>query len=113
MTVPDAGKRIADLRDLLNRANEAYYQQAAPLLSDREYDRLLEELDTLEREHGLMDPDSPTRRVGGAISGKFPQVLHPIPCSACQIRTMRPISSTSIGAWPTSSAIAISPTPPS
>jgi DNA ligase (NAD+) len=79
MTVPDAGKRIADLRDLLNRANEAYYQQAAPLLSDREYDRLLEELDTLEREHGLMDPDSPTRRVGGAISGKFPQVLHPIP----------------------------------
>ena len=32
MTVPDAGKSIADLRDLLNRANEAYYQQAAPLL---------------------------------------------------------------------------------
>lgn len=76
---PDAGKRIADLRDLLNRANEAYYQQAAPLLSDREYDRLLQELDTLERDHGLTDPDSPTRRVGGAVSGKFPQVLHPVP----------------------------------
>lgn len=76
---PDAGKRIADLRDLLNRANEAYYQQAAPLLSDREYDRLLQELYTLERDHGLTDPDSPTRRVGGAVSGKFPQVLHPVP----------------------------------
>lgn len=75
----DAGKRIAELRDLLNRANDAYYQQAAPLLSDREYDRLLEELAALEREHGLIDPDSPTRRVGGAVSGKFPQVVHPIP----------------------------------
>jgi hypothetical protein len=30
MTVPDAGKRIADLRDLLNRANEAYYSKPRP-----------------------------------------------------------------------------------
>lgn len=74
-----AGTRITELRDLLHRANEAYYQEAAPLLSDRDYDRYLEELAALEREHGLDDPDSPTRRVGGAVSGRFPQVAHPIP----------------------------------
>jgi DNA ligase (NAD+) len=79
MTVPDAGKRIAELRDRLSRANEAYYLEAAPVMSDRDYDLLLQELDVLERDHGNSDPDSPTRRVGGAVTGKFAQVVHPIP----------------------------------
>lgn len=75
----EMAKRISDLRDRLIRANDAYYQQAAPLYTDADYDRMLAELDALERGNGIDDPDSPTRRVGGAVTGRFPQVIHPTP----------------------------------
>ncbi|TVQ66856.1 MAG: NAD-dependent DNA ligase LigA [Balneolaceae bacterium] len=74
-----AEKRVNELRDLLHRANVAYYQQAAPFISDRDFDMALAELAQLEDEHDLSDPDSPTRRVGGMPSGAFPAVEHPIP----------------------------------
>ncbi len=68
-----------ELRQLLRRADEAYYQQDAPILSDQEYDRLMAELIRLETESGLVPPDSPSLRVGGAPTKTFAQVAHPVP----------------------------------
>ena len=77
---PDqARERVRELRTLLKKANDAYYQEAAPLMSDREYDSLLEELSRLEEEHQLFSPDSPTQRVGGEPTREFPTVTHPVP----------------------------------
>jgi DNA ligase (NAD+) len=70
--------RIVELRELLHRANTAYYVDAAPFMSDGEYDRLLSELAALEAEHGCGDPNSPTQRLGDAASG-FAKVAHRVP----------------------------------
>lgn len=73
-------KRVEELRDLLNRANRAYYADAEPFISDREYDHRLAELAALEAEHPeLDDPDSPTHRVGGEPSAAFETVEHAVP----------------------------------
>lgn len=57
--------RAAELRQLINRANHAYYVLDAPEVSDAEYDRWMRELVTLESAHpALRTPDSPTQRVG-------------------------------------------------
>lgn len=74
-----AKKRIHELRLLLNKANEAYYQDAAPFISDKEFDLALAELHHLEQTYDLSSPDSPTQRVGGAPSEAFQSVQHPIP----------------------------------
>ena len=57
--------RMRELVDLLNRYGHEYYVLDAPTVSDREYDALYDELRALERESGVVLPDSPTRRVGG------------------------------------------------
>ncbi len=73
----DAAKRCRELRDLLARANRAYYVEARPIMSDAEFDRLLAELAEIERAHpDLDDPDSPTHRVGGEPIAGFRQVAH-------------------------------------
>lgn len=57
--------RAAELRQLINRANHAYYVLDAPEVSDAEYDRWMRELVALESAHpALRTPDSPTQRVG-------------------------------------------------
>ncbi len=62
----DEPARIAELRELLTRANRAYYTDADSIMSDTEFDRLLDELTQLESRHPeLADPASPTVRVGG------------------------------------------------
>ena len=81
-TTPDID-RIKELRALLTEANEAYYVRDEQTMSDGEFDRLLTELADLEHAHPeLVDPDSPTRIVGGGgssrDSGRFPT---PGPCS--------------------------------
>ncbi len=78
MKKDDAEKRIRELRKLLNRANEAYYQDAEPIMSDREYDNDMDELIELEEKFGLQAPDSPSARVGGTITKEFPTVEHPV-----------------------------------
>ena len=73
-------RRVAELRDTLERANRAYYVDANPFLADAEYDRLLKELEALEIAHpDLSDPTSPTRRVSGAATGAFATALHRVP----------------------------------
>ena len=73
--------RIHELRDLLTRANTAYYADAAPFMSDAEFDTLLAELASLEAAHPeLADPNSPTQRVGGAaLEGEFETRKHRAP----------------------------------
>lgn len=72
--------KVAKLRELLDRANRAYYVDAAPIMSDPEFDRLLVELAELEKKHPeLDDPDSPTHRVGGEPIEGFWQVRHALP----------------------------------
>ncbi|HMN94928.1 MAG TPA: NAD-dependent DNA ligase LigA [Phycisphaerales bacterium] len=76
----DGHRRILELRRLLGEANRAYYVDAAPTLTDPEYDELLAELAALEREHPeLDDPESPTRRVGEELLGGFATVRHAVP----------------------------------
>ncbi len=74
-----AHKRVLELRTLLNQANDAYYDQAQPFMSDQRYDELLKELQALEKSYGLEDPDSPSIRVGGSVSSEFESVQHPVP----------------------------------
>jgi DNA ligase (NAD+) len=72
--------RIAELRGLLTRANRAYYVDADPIMSDTEFDRLLEELAGLEAGHPeLADPASPTVRVGGEPIEGFVTRPHALP----------------------------------
>ncbi|MEX2640364.1 MAG: NAD-dependent DNA ligase LigA [Balneolales bacterium] len=79
MNREEADQRIRELRDILNDANEAYYQRAEPLMSDKEFDRLMEELIMLEQQFDLQTPDSPSIRVGGEPTKIFPTVEHRIP----------------------------------
>ncbi len=78
-------ERIRELTDLLNEANTKYYVLDAPEMPDFEYDRLLRELEELERAHPeLALPDSPTKRVGGEALSQFEKVQHPVPLMSLQ-----------------------------
>src|SRR5437016_1484353 len=70
-------ERAAELCRLINHHNHLYYVEASPEISDREFDRLLEELKQLEQAHPeLVTPDSPTQRVGGEPIDGFATVTH-------------------------------------
>jgi len=78
--MPSVKQRIVELSRLLNHHNHLYYVEARPEISDREFDRLLEELKKLEAEHpDLATPDSPTQRVGGQPIEGFASVRHRAP----------------------------------
>lgn len=71
---------MAALRDEIRRHERLYYVEAAPEISDEQYDRLYRELVDLEAAHpDLATADSPTRRVGGEPSADFPSVAHRAP----------------------------------
>lgn len=75
-----AGDKIARLRDEINRHNHNYYVLNNPMISDREFDFMLKELEALEAEHPeLTDPDSPTQRVGSDLTKGFEHVVHARP----------------------------------
>lgn len=72
--------RVQSLRKLLEEASRAYYVDASPIMPDVEFDRLLQELEELERLHPeLDDPSSPTHRVGGEPIEGFTTVTHRVP----------------------------------
>jgi len=79
MDKQQAADRVAELRALIERANRAYYDEAKPFISDKEFDESLKELRELENEFDLQSADSPTRRVGEKPSDQFPTVEHPVP----------------------------------
>ena len=73
-------QRIQKLRDELNRHNYLYYVENRPEISDREFDRLMQELIDLERTHPeLITPDSPSQRVGGEPLDALRAVRHAVP----------------------------------
>jgi len=72
--------RAAELRRLIEEANYRYYVLNEPTISDQEYDDLFRELRELEEKYPeLQTPDSPTQRVGAAISTDFAPHRHPVP----------------------------------
>jgi len=77
--------RIAELRDRVDYHLYRYHVLDEPEISDAEFDRLWDELLTLEREHPeLQAPDSPTQRVGAPPSDKFEKVEHPTPMGSLE-----------------------------
>ena len=79
-TSDKAAARAQRLRETLLRHEHLYYVLDQPEISDADYDALMRELQTLEREHPeLLSPDSPTQRVGGAPREGFQKVAHSSP----------------------------------
>ena len=75
----DPKKRMDDLCAILNDANYRYYVLDDPQMPDFEYDRLLRELEDLEKAHlDLASANSPTKRVGGQALSKFEKYTHPV-----------------------------------
>ncbi|TAE75508.1 MAG: NAD-dependent DNA ligase LigA [Bacteroidetes bacterium] len=70
-------QKIKELTEKLNYYNLMYYQKHTSVVSDFEFDKMLEELQSLEIKYPqFKQPDSPTQRVGGTISKDFPTVKH-------------------------------------
>ena len=77
METEEAAKRIAALSDQLEHHNHLYYVEAKPTLSDKDFDLLMKELESLEAQWpDLASPNSPTQRVGGDITKEFNTVPH-------------------------------------
>ncbi len=73
-------QEINALREEIRHHDRKYYVEAAPELSDLEYDRLLRRLQDLEAENPhLVTADSPTQRIGDALSGDLPAITHRVP----------------------------------
>ncbi len=70
-------ERAAALRELIREANYNYYVRDAPTVDDAQYDVWLRELEAIEAAYPeLLDPDSPTQRVGAAPASGFAEVTH-------------------------------------
>ncbi len=79
-TKDEAEKRIEKLSRKIEYHNYLYYVKNSPVISDAEFDALLNELKELEAEFpDLVRPDSPTQRVGGAVAEGFKSVKHRVP----------------------------------
>ena len=82
---PATAARAEFLRRELARHTVLYYRDAAPEISDREFDAMMRELADLEAAHPeLQTPDSPTRRVGGAPLDGFEKVAHALPMQSLE-----------------------------
>jgi DNA ligase (NAD+) len=76
----DMRKRVAHLREEIERHNYHYHALDAPLVTDAEYDALFQELQALEAQHpDLVTADSPTQRVGARPQTSFGEVRHRLP----------------------------------
>ncbi|MEJ2559113.1 MAG: NAD-dependent DNA ligase LigA, partial [Anaerolineae bacterium] len=90
VSVPPSGleskivrQRITQLRDEINYHAYRYHTLDDPIISDAEYDRLMQELRALEETHPeLITPDSPTQRVGAPPLDQFEKVIHPVPMTS-------------------------------
>ena len=77
---PSAVAQIAELREEIRRHDRKYYVEAAPEISDADYDRLMARLKRLEAEHpDLISPDSPTQRLGDEPVEGLVAVEHRVP----------------------------------
>lgn len=72
-------ERMRELIEQLTEADIAYYKNDAPIMTDLEYDRLTEELASLEHDTGLVLSGSPTQKVSGEILESLAEVRHTKP----------------------------------
>ncbi len=80
MDMTEARERIKRLRREIETHNHSYYVLSNPLISDYDFDQLMNELEALEKEYpGLITPDSPTQRVGSDLTPEFRQYEHKYP----------------------------------
>ncbi|MEP7071825.1 MAG: NAD-dependent DNA ligase LigA, partial [Verrucomicrobiota bacterium] len=80
MTEGEARRKINSLRDEIEAHNRRYYEEAAPVVSDGEYDALYRELQQLESRYPqYARADSPTQQVGGQPLSRFEHVTHRVP----------------------------------
>ena len=80
MAAKELERRVADLRQQIEKANYEYYVLDSPTISDEQYDGMLKELTELETKHPeLVTPESPTQRVGATPSERFRPVRHAAP----------------------------------
>ncbi len=80
MTPREKINRVNELRELINQNNYHYYVLDEPKIPDAEYDRLMQELTSIENEFPeLITESSPTQRVGAAPLDSFPEIKHEIP----------------------------------
>ena len=80
MNSKEAAKRVAELRETINRHNRLYYVEAKPEISDWDYDQLYKHLQETEAAFPeLITSDSPTQRVGGRPLAEFASVRHAVP----------------------------------
>lgn len=75
----EKSERIKELVELLNKASKAYYQDAEEIMSNFEYDKLYDELTTLEKETGMILSNSPTVNVGYEVVSELPKEQHEQP----------------------------------
>lgn len=73
----DQKKRMSELVEVLNKAAKAYYQDAIEIMSNFEYDKLYDELLSLEKETGIVMASSPTQNVGYEVLSQLPKEAHP------------------------------------
>ena len=79
----DIADKLAELRKEINHHSYRYHTLDNPIISDVEYDQLMNQLRRLEEEHPqLVTPDSPTQRVGAEPLDSFDKVTHPIPMTS-------------------------------
>ena len=80
MSIPEKIQReVASLRKAINHHNKLYHALDNPEIPDSDYDSLVELLENLEREYGLLSDSSPSLSVGSAPLNKFAEVKHQIP----------------------------------
>lgn len=75
----NAREKVQALTAQLNRYRDEYYNSNAPSVSDEVYDRMYDELVSLEFETGICMTDSPTRTVGYVAVSELEKTTHPIP----------------------------------
>jgi DNA ligase (NAD+) len=84
-TQKDVQQRLDELREQVDHHLYRYHVLDDPEISDAEYDRLYDELRSLEEEHpDLITPDSPTQRVGAPPSERFQKVRHLTPMGSLE-----------------------------
>lgn len=72
-------ERMKDLIDVLNKASDAYYLNDNPIMSDKKYDDLMDELEGLENETGVIMSNSPLHKVQGKVLPTLTKVIHSRP----------------------------------
>ena len=72
-------ERMKELIDVLNKASDAYYLNDNPIMSDKKYDDLMDELETLENETGVVMSSSPLHKVQGKVLPVLNKITHSKP----------------------------------